>query len=678
MMSANYLPKTLWAALSVALGLAIILPLNPTYFRLTSLGILWAAYLFWALLSLFWAVQPEVSLDRWIALLLPTLAYILARRTHFWASEKFWLLFSLIICLVFLIGILQYFFPSFPAIHLFPGTAIPRATMGHRNYSSSYALITVPFIMRYYLISRGKRGLVPFLSFIFAIFFLLMARTRGAWIGLIGGFIFILIAGGFQRLLKYRRKLFYMFLSLMAGFCVLLVVNLPVGTKGRKTVDKAIVSLFETQQRMEFWSPCLGITNPFFGAGFGNFPIVTSPYFFIQKGEILSLNWEVHNDYLQAYVDLGVPGVVLFCLVVGIMLRLAWRGRKSGLILASGAAVVGLAFLQLTTFTSEKVSTLIWIAGVVAILNSQVWIRSYFSKNIYRWLVLTGNYLMVFWLIIFAVIVGYTIRGDLIFFKAKSIVQRVIKSEQILADPQGIPGWEIKNLRQQLPFLRVDACSRLHALANRVLPTMYFNVNARHLICNQFGGYAMELQDYVDAEIFARQGILLHPTDRISLKRLCRINLMNNQLDQAISLLSKGIELFGYYPHQSFFCDRLVEVYEYLEMPERAEYIRKAILLNIVSKPQNPFPENRSIGVPIDICFNWNDCNAALSYELYLWRKGENTPPEPTASGLTRSEFPPIVELKPDTTYIWRVRANGKYGEAAGNIWYFRTENIAR
>ncbi|MEA1928386.1 MAG: O-antigen ligase family protein, partial [Candidatus Auribacterota bacterium] len=633
MMSANYLPKTIWAALTIAVGLAVIRPRSPARIILTPLGVVWAGYMAWALISLIWAVQPRVGLERWLALLLPTLAYLLAKRTRFWESELFWRFFYLMTGLVALIGILQYFFPSLPFVHIFPGTAVPRATMGQRNYTSMYLVVTIPFILKQYLRTRGWRLLIPLFAFIFAILFLLLARTRGAWIGLLIGFVYLLIAGGVQRILVYKQKLIFLLIPVAMVLLVALSTGLPIGKKsgfrGKKNFGQTAESILDLRQRLNFWQPCLVVTDPILGAGFGNFPIIVTPYSYIKEEGVKALNWEVHNDYLQAYVDLGLPGVVLFCLVVGFMLRLAWRGRRSGIILASGAAVAGLAVMQFTTFTSEKVSTLVWIAGVAAIINSQVWIRPYISRNIYRGLVLTGNYLLVLWLVIFAVIVGYTIRGDLIFFKAKSIVQRAIRYEQIFNDHQGISDWEIESLRQELPFLRVEVGHRLHILANRILPTMHFDANMKHIICSQFGRYAMELKDYPDAAIFARKAFLLHPADRISLKRLCIIKLITNQHNQAINLLSQGIELFGYSPHQSYFCDRLIEVYEYLQMPEWAEYIRDKMQQNKVSKPQNPSPKNRSTGVPIDIIFDWNDCNAALSYELYLWRNGEKTPPAP-------------------------------------------------
>jgi len=682
MMSANYLPKTLWATVTIAAGLAVIRPRNSSRIILTSLGAIWAGYMAWALISLIWAVQPRVGVERWLALLLPTLAYLLAKRTRFWESELFWTCFCVIIGVVTLIGLLQYFFPSFPFVHGFPGTAVPRATMGQRNYTSMYLVVTIPFVVKQYFRTRGWRQLIPMSALIFSIFFLVLARTRGAWIGLLIGFLYLLIAGGGSRILENKRKLFLLILPSAIVFILALYSGLPVGKKsgfrGKKNFCQTAKSILDPRQRLNFWQPCWAVTDPILGAGFGNFPIVVTPYSFIKQEGVKALNWEVHNDYLQAYVDLGVPGAVLFCLMVGLMLRLAWRGRRSGLILAAGAAVIGLAFMQFTTFTSEKVSTLLWIAGVVAILNSQVWIRPYFSKKIYSRMALTGNYLMVLWLIIFSLIVGYTIRGDLIFFKSKSIVQQVIKCEQVFKNPQEIPGGELESLRRQLPFLHADACHRLHILANRILPTMYFDANMKHINCSQFGGYAMELKDYADAAIFARTAFLIHPTDRISLKRLCEIKLMQYQFNYAINLLSKGIELFGYSPYQAYFCDELIALYEYLGMAEPAEHIREKMSRNTVSEPRDPSPKNRSTAVPIDIVLNWNDCNAALTYEIYLRRRGEKIPPEPTASRLIRSEFHPPGGLKSDTTYIWRVKAIGKYGEEKGKIWCFRSALSSR
>jgi len=81
-MSGNYLPKTFWAAAMVGVGFVLVPPRRPYSFSLTLLGAAWLTYLAWALLSLLWAVQPRVGFERWLALILPTLAYLLAKRTR--------------------------------------------------------------------------------------------------------------------------------------------------------------------------------------------------------------------------------------------------------------------------------------------------------------------------------------------------------------------------------------------------------------------------------------------------------------------------------------------------------------------------------------------------------------------------------------------------------------------
>ena len=149
---------------------------------------------------------------------------------------------------------------------------------------------------------------------------------------------------------------------------------------------------------------------------------------------------------------------------------------------------------------------------------------------------------------------------------------------------------------------------------------------------------------------------------------------MNNQYNQAINLLSKGIELFGYSPYQSFFCDRLVELYQYLKMPEQAEYIREKMRQNIISKLRNPFPENRGIEVPVDTVFSWDGSDIATSYELYLWKMRGKTPKDPLRNGLAASRVKLKKPLEYDTVYIWRVKALGRYGEEKSRLWFFRTE----
>lgn len=675
MMSGNYLPKTFWAAVTIGLGLVLVSPRRRDELRLTLLGAVWLAYLGWALLSLAWAIQPRVALERWLALLLPTLGYLLARRTRFWESDLFWTGFSAIFALVALIGVLQYFFADIPLIHDIPGTAVPRATMGQRNYAAMYMAVTIFFIARLYFRAPGRRVFLPAAGLLLGSLFLVVARSRGAWLAAAAGSVFFLAAGGGKGLWARRKRLAWLAGPAAAALLLAFTVGPQRGITedmGRKvdlagTMKKAV----DPSDRLEFWRGTLEITHPLLGAGFGNFPIVATP--FDRESKVKTLNWEVHNDYFQAYVDLGIPGAALFSVFVLLLLRLAWKGRSRGVVLAAGAAAVGLAVMQFATFTSEKVSTLIWFAGVAALLNGVREDKPILVLHPPGWTIRGINRLAAAWLLVFAVAVVYTIRGDREFRRGRDEIARAIYCQEIADHPERYSAREVEWARGAGQYDRARVIERLRWLAGRLLPSVPFDANMRHITCHQFAGLAMGLRDAEAAATFARAALELHPNDRICLFYLCQLSLMNGDYTRAWELLMKGVETFGYNPYQPHFAENLIGVYEKLGYPERAREVREKLEANRVISPLLLFPPTRTADVPIDARFDWEDCPGALSYDFYLWRVGEDTPPGPHCSGLDASEVRLRRPLQPGTTYLWRVWAVGRYGREESRIWFFRT-----
>jgi len=505
---------------------------------------------------------------------------------------------------------------------------------------------------------------------------MLLAKTRGAWLGLAAGLFFFLITGGFRKINQNRRRVLLIigmiFLALILAITVKPSAQVTEEMASKADLSKTAGKLLDPHARVEFWRESLGLTDPLIGAGFGNLPIVAT--LSASEAKVKTLNWEVHNDYLQAYVDLGIPGLLLFTLTFVFLIWLAWKGRTRGLILAAGASIVGLTLMQFTTFTSEKISTQIWIAGVAAILNSRAGEISFFRLRLPPWLVLIFNYLMVLWLFIFAVAVGYTIQGDREFRKERDEIRKVLEYQEILDAPERYNARVVDYVREKGVFDRLKVQSRFKWLSGHILPTMLFDANMRHISCHQFAGLAMRLKNYDSAAVFARCALELHPNDRVSLSYLCRLALANKDYSRALELLKRGVENFGYNPYLPFFAENLAQLYQGLGYPAQSRIVRDKMRTNRVIPPSNPSPANRLKDVPVDFFFDWEDCNGVVSYELYLWQVGEQTPVAPVEKNLTESEVRLAEGIAPGATYIWRVIAIGKYKEEESELWFFRTE----
>jgi tetratricopeptide (TPR) repeat protein len=432
-------------------------------------------------------------------------------------------------------------------------------------------------------------------------------------------------------------------------------------------------SLLDPRNRLEFWREVPLVTNPLLGAGFGNFPIVATPP--DREGKVKTLNWEVHNDYLQAYVDLGVPGAVLFLGVFIILILLAWRGRERGLILAAGASIVGLAVMQFTIFTMEVVSSQVWIAGVAALLNREAGGRPRKTFRRPSGIVLPLNYLAALGLLLLAGVIGLTIRGDREFRRGREEFERVLAYQEALRQPDGYPEETLDRIRRELEYTRPRLQVRLRHLADRVLPKMLFDANMRHITCHQFAGLAWSLNDYHLTEKFSRKALDLHPYDRTALTYLAAIALREGRFEAAFNYLKRGVEIFGYNPYHPFFSDNLVRLYRSRGGNDQAVYIEEQLAANTVSPPTGPSPPNLARNVPVDVILDWDESRADESYDVYIWSTGSPAPEAPSFSDLRVSRLPGKSRFQPGTTYIWRVRAVGRYGEELGDPWIFRTEN---
>lgn len=678
--SSNYLPKSLWASLSLGLGFLFILPLRSDRpgIELTRLGGLWLAYLAWIVLSFTWSAQPRVGFERLLALLLPTCAYLFARRVRFWESRVFWDICCGIICCVALLGILQYAVPEkhLPGLYkwlkeTFPGTANPRSSLGHRNYASIYLLTVIPYVGWRYFKSRSWRdALLPLATLLLVCLFVLLARTRSAWAGAVVAGVFFLVAGGYRKLLAHRIRLIPFGVVLLIGLCLLPIVK-PSSRDVEQISNKTenFETIMDPGNRLSLWRVTLGITNPILGCGFGNFPIVLTPYSL--DARVKTLNWEVHNDYLQAYLDLGVPGALLFLAATLYAIWLGWRGRRNALLLAAGMSMVGIAVAQGVEFMSEKVSTLLWIGATVAILNSQGG-----GKPLARWLaprgaVVLGRLAIGLYLIGFSIMVGYTLRGDHVFWVTEAVANglRNVKKEYVAV--QNKPLAERRKETQTYETNRRIFEKELNNLMEKTVPAMQFDPNTRHVLFHKYMLLSNEFGLADPMRFFASQALALHPTDQVARLMLVSWEATHQNLDRATQLLEEGVKVFRYNPHSDL-TKNLIKIYEHQNKADLAEAVQTESRQRWVVMPTQLYPAESATDVPVNPTLTWTASEVACTYDLYLWEMGDDTPEDPFLKDL--SENKAQLDLKPGTTYFWKVRASGyKTDEQVSDMQAFRT-----
>jgi putative inorganic carbon (HCO3(-)) transporter len=169
--------------------------------------------------------------------------------------------------------------------------------------------------------------------FITAVF--VLSQSRGAYLGLMTTLI-LLILIAWQPRLRWYSLVFLALLTIALGIGFSLHRDaVRVWISGSSINGTPGLSLYTLKDRLEVWSRAIyGIQDfPFTGMGMNTFRKVMPvlyPLFtvFLEGGDI----GHAHNEFLQAALDLGIPGLIaFFALYVGSfwMLIDVWRTTRS-------------------------------------------------------------------------------------------------------------------------------------------------------------------------------------------------------------------------------------------------------------------------------------------------------------------------------------------------------------
>lgn len=247
-----------------------------------------------------------------------------------------------ILVLLVLIGLLQFFFGFW---HLEHNPQRAAATFITPNtFATAINLFLLPLIA---LVVTGNAPREAFWIVLWLFAGLLSTESRGGWVAFLAGLGFFTFYTGFGR----RRELWRPALRLVAGLAAVAFVFYGAarigppppglgqafgeGIVGRGTsyrIDIAMITLANIAER------------PFLGVGSGTFRAVYE----MTKPASLDIGQSfpfAHNDYLQIWLEFGLPGLALLLTMVaaaGIVLAKARRSDPANpLPLACGAALTG-------------------------------------------------------------------------------------------------------------------------------------------------------------------------------------------------------------------------------------------------------------------------------------------------------------------------------------------------
>ncbi len=191
------------------------------------------------------------------------------------------------------------------------------------------------------------KGLL-FVSFAFCMGVLILAQSRGAWLGCATGIYLLCV-------LKEKR-----FLWLMLPLAISFIIIFFLRADGNLL---QLLSLLDTSQeatlpgRLEIWSKALIILHdfPLTGIGLGAFGQAYRLYFAsIVLPSAADVIFHAHNTLLSIAVEVGIPGVIIYSSLLGGFLAMSWKAltymRTMNRILALGLACGVVAFLVFGLF----------------------------------------------------------------------------------------------------------------------------------------------------------------------------------------------------------------------------------------------------------------------------------------------------------------------------------------
>jgi O-antigen ligase len=183
-------------------------------------------------------------------------------------------------------------------------------TFGHPNVLAFYLVLAIFAILGMRAARQEERYTHPAMIILLGIT-LLLTQTRGAWLGLLIGLLYVGI-------MRYRQALLIGGISLVAVLLLLPVADQALQSVGFDMNRAPILGPIVTRQfdtssldwRLDVWKEMdeRFFERPLQGFGLGSFPTLRQ----LQVFDIYDQGIGAHNDYLRLLIELGCLGVLVY------------------------------------------------------------------------------------------------------------------------------------------------------------------------------------------------------------------------------------------------------------------------------------------------------------------------------------------------------------------------------
>jgi hypothetical protein len=556
----------------------------PLQFSLPEL--FWLGYMIWGAVALLWSFNPVLGYERLVYLTAYGIGgYILGKQTQFWKSRLFWDTFAATALIVGVINMFMYFLgddANIPMRHISEGKPFfdlswrsiisfdwimsagrPSSTLAYRAYAATYLTMSLPFLA-WYMLSKHVQTIGRFIfaasAFSAATVMLFHIRARSGWISFFVTFTVLAIIFLMQKRWKDVRYLPHT----IAVFVITIVVSFlppsqdfinkdtnPQKLKGTSkefthtalgTMGRIITS--DHNDRFDFWSMSkriafeksardkyehpLGIPAWILGTGIGQFPLYVPMYTPI----LHNLGAEIHNDWMQSFVELGPIGFLCWNGFMLSLLYYAWRDRKKGLMFAAIGGVLAWVFVTQTDFATPRVYAAVWIGGLAAMICSEAGAAPILTLNV-RWFPWFRYIAGVFYIWV-AVSWGAMMWVDRQIYVMLTKGEPVdVVTDRILGTVNGERGWN----SYQNAFGKYLIFSPISDMQRAI------NNQTEKLMANpQQNEQMMRAMQEIEKRVL-KELLVMHPHNYQALGRLSEINFRQGNYNEAYDWINRYIDL---------------------------------------------------------------------------------------------------------------------------------------
>lgn len=210
------------------------------------------------------------------------------------------------------------------------------ATYGNHNHLAGYMEMAIPLLLGLFLMGfrGGKLLLLIFLTFL-TLTALILSLSRGGWIGLLIGLVFMALALVTDRHFRNKRLI----AALTGGFVALTFIVLastPVVERIRTLEQKKEIP--NLSARVTVWKGVVEMIqdHPLFGTGPGTFATVFTQY---QPPGFACRYFMAHNDYLHITSETGLPFIAIVVWMIIALYRKGFKNLKNPSRLVRGITV---------------------------------------------------------------------------------------------------------------------------------------------------------------------------------------------------------------------------------------------------------------------------------------------------------------------------------------------------